>query len=177
MIWGQVNFPFFGKDFAVCTLHRPSNVDDSEQLNSLVKVLCDISSVPIVFPTHPRTQKNLYDETLQHANLHVLDPQGYLEFLYLQKEASYVVTDSGGIQEETTYLGIPCLTLRSNTERPETVEFGSNKLLGNDIAAIKEAICVVESGKWKKSRCPDYWDGKAGGRIVEILLKILSAGL
>lgn len=163
--------------YAVVTLHRPSNVDQQENLVGLVEVLIATShQLPVVFPVHPRTQGRLQQyglaERLQDAAaLRVLPPLGYNEFLCLTSQAKVVVTDSGGLQEETTALGIPCLTMRSNTERPITVEMGTSTLLGNDFGRLRECLQQVIRGQYKKGRCPELWDGRAAGRIAAILAR------
>ena len=168
-----------GDGFAVLTLHRPSNVDDRETFSRILDALEVIQrDLPILFPVHPRTRKNLATLGLQTrvdalVNLHLLDPIGYLDFLKLQASARIVLTDSGGIQEETTVLKVPCLTLRENTERPVTAEIGSNQMVGTDpdriLAAYRRALC----GDWRAPQIPPLWDGKAAERIVDILLKKL----
>ena len=158
------------KDYFLLTLHRPSNVDSIEKLEDMLRFLANLANGKvIIFPVHPRTQSKL--ENLQDLpkNIIFTEPLPYLEFAYLVKNAKAVITDSGGIQEETTYLKVPCLTLRENTERPETVTIGSNLLLGFYKDQIKEAFEKLFSGNWKKSEVPELWDGKASERIVEIL--------
>jgi len=162
--------------YAVVTLHRPANVDDLSQLQKIADSLFDISSeLPIFFPVHPRTQLKL-NEIIKNAkkekNITLLDPLGYIEFINLVKGSAAVITDSGGIQEETTYLNIPCLTLRENTERPITITEGSNTLIGYDFSYLKKCIYDILSGKYKKSSCPKFWDGHAADRIAEVLMKI-----
>jgi UDP-N-acetylglucosamine 2-epimerase (non-hydrolysing) len=163
--------------YAVVTLHRPSNVDQRESLVPLIEVLIEASAeLPIVFPIHPRTQNRLEQfglaERLRQAPaLRILPPLGYSEFLCLTSQAKVVVTDSGGLQEETTALGVPCLTMRSNTERPITVEQGTSTLLGNDYGKLRECLRQVIGGRYKKGKCPELWDGKAAGRIAAILAR------
>jgi UDP-N-acetylglucosamine 2-epimerase (non-hydrolysing) len=163
--------------YAVVTLHRPSNVDQRENLVALVDVLIETSKqLPVVFPIHPRTQNRLQqyglDERLRNAAaLHILPPLGYSEFLCLTSQAKVVVTDSGGLQEETTALGVPCLTMRSNTERPITVEMGTSTLLGSDFSRLRECLQQVIRGQYKKGQCPELWDGRAAGRIAAILAR------
>jgi len=160
--------------YAVVTLHRPSNVDDPQKLASIVKALADISrDIPIFFSVHPRTQARLA-AILQPADkgqIRLLDPLGYIEFLNLVKKATMVITDSGGLQEETTFLGLPCLTLRPNTERPITVSLGTNTLIGDDLALLKASVRDILEGNYKTGKIPDLWDGRAAARIAEILLK------
>ena len=161
--------------YAVVTLHRPSNVDHPEVLGKLVEVLIDLSTrLPVVFPIHPRTAAKLTDFGLmeklqQSSNIHCLPSIGYREFLCFTSQAKVIVTDSGGLQEESTALDIPCLTMRSNTERPITVTEGTSTLIGNDVNLLSEQLEAVLSGSYKQGRCPELWDGKASERIVEIL--------
>jgi len=158
--------------FAVLTLHRPSNVDCLGTLTGLLRAIhCVANEVPVVFPVHPRTkQKLMAAEITHHPQLCVIPPIGYLDFLCLLSKATLVLTDSGGIQEETTALGVPCLTLRENTERPVTISQGTNLLIGSDpekvVAAAREAL----TGQGKTGRLPNLWDGCAAERIVKLLL-------
>ena len=161
-----------GDRFALLTLHRPSNVDDPRKLAGILDALSDISrDVPIVFPIHPRTRESLRRiEWQAPAELHLTEPLGYLDFLALQADAAVVMTDSGGVQEETTFLGVPCLTLRPNTERPVTVTIGTNILVGDDLAKLRcEARAAVE-GRGKRGSVPPLWDGHAGERIADAVL-------
>jgi UDP-N-acetylglucosamine 2-epimerase (non-hydrolysing) len=164
-----------GARYAVLTLHRPSNVDDPVVLRGLFDALLAIEArVPIVFPVHPRTRKRLAEFGLEARigaapGLHLCEPLGYLEFLGLVADASLVLTDSGGLQEETTALGIPCLTLRENTERPVTVSEGSNTVVGVDPAVIVREATAALDGRGKAGRVPALWDGKASERIAEVL--------
>jgi len=154
--------------FVLVTLHRPSNVDAADGLAALIDCLDDLArDVPVVFPVHPRTRARL--DGSRGRRLRLVDPLGYLEFLALQSRAAVVVTDSGGIQEETTFLGVPCLTMRKNTERPVTVSLGTNELIGDDVALLRERIGVALRGGWKKGRVPPLWDGKAAERIARVL--------
>jgi UDP-N-acetylglucosamine 2-epimerase (non-hydrolysing) len=167
--WDQINLT--QKEYFVLTLHRPSNVDDSSQLKSLINTIINSSrGIPILFPVHPRTAKNLQILNIQAANLHLVEPLSYLQFNYLVKYAKGVITDSGGITEETTVMGVPCITLRTSTERPETVTIGTNELIGNNPAALPFYIDKIFDGKWKKGAIPELWDGKAAQRIVDILV-------
>jgi len=161
--------------FAVLTLHRPSNVDSIEKLGELLGAINEIaSSLPVIFPVHPRTQQRLAQAGLHsHPDLRFIAPVGYLDFLCLLSKAALVLTDSGGIQEETTALGVPCLTLRENTERPLTISQGTNLLVGTDPAKIVAAARNSLSGNGKAGRIPPLWDGQAAPRIVEILLRTL----
>ena len=160
-------------NYIVMTLHRPGNVDEEVKLKFLMNEIIDNSqNLPLIFPVHPRTAKILDGLGIKHDRLHTIDPLGYLEFNYLVENAKAVITDSGGITEETTVMGIPCMTLRDNTERPETVTIGSNELIGTDPKAIKPAMDKLFNGQWKKGSIPDLWDGKTAERIVTILTKI-----
>jgi UDP-N-acetylglucosamine 2-epimerase (non-hydrolysing) len=163
----------FDAPYALVTLHRPSNVDDPDTLRTLIQTLNEVSrDIAVVFPVHPRTRKRIQeiDEWTAHRNLRLIDPVGYVEFLALQMHATVVVTDSGGIQEETTYLGIPCLTVRTNTERPVTTTIGSNMLIGRDMDRLVVEIGRVLEGQGKKGRIPPLWDGRAARRIAEIAM-------
>jgi UDP-N-acetylglucosamine 2-epimerase (non-hydrolysing) len=157
--------------YLVLTLHRPSNVDDPVKFASLIRVI-DQSGLPVVFPVHPRTLKSLSHLSPKAQNIIATDPMSYLEFVYLLKHAKAVVTDSGGVQEETTVLRIPCITLRRNTERPETISVGTNELIGDDPSALSESLKQLATGQWKKGAIPEHWDGKAAVRIVESLVAI-----
>jgi len=159
--------------FAVLTLHRPSNVDSVEKLSELMSAIEAVAKeVPVIFPVHPRTKQRLAEGgALPHQQLRLIDPVGYLDFLCLLSKAALVLTDSGGIQEETTALGVPCLTLRENTERPITISQGTNLLVGTDPARIVSAARDILAGKSKTGRIPPLWDGNAAQRIVEILLR------
>ena len=161
------------QSFGVLTLHRPSNVDSTEKLAELIGAIDVIAQeVPIVFPVHPRTQQRLSQGDIKHhPQLRLIQPLGYLDFLCLLSKATLALTDSGGIQEETTALGVPCLTLRENTERPVTVSQGTNALVGTDPSKIVAAAEQILRGDRKKGRMPPLWDGNAAARIVEILLR------
>jgi UDP-N-acetylglucosamine 2-epimerase (non-hydrolysing) len=165
--------------YAAVTLHRPSNVDNAETFSRILDVLDEVQrDLPILFPIHPRTRNNLARLGLQErieamGNLRLLDPIGYLDFLKLTANAKIVLTDSGGIQEETTILGVPCLTLRDNTERPITAEVGSNQIVGTDPATILDAYRKVMSGTFRQAQIPPLWDGHAAERIAEILVEKL----
>lgn len=161
------------RSFAVLTLHRPSSVDDPRTLRALLDAVSDISrEVPIVFPVHPRTRRRLQDVPVVMASgsLRPIEPLPYLDFVHVMANAVCVLTDSGGIQEETTALGVPCLTLRTSTERPITVTEGTNRLVGLAPEAIAEAWHDVRSGRWPAGRLPALWDGRAAERIVKALL-------
>ena len=161
------------RPFAVLTLHRPSNVDDPATLRSLLHALDEVASLlPVVFPVHPRTRQRLAGLGVQtHPQLRLSPPVGYLDFLCLMSRAKVVLTDSGGIQEETTALNVPCLTLRDNTERPVTVTEGTNHIVGQDPAKIVGAVRSILAGNTKQGRVPRLWDGHAAERIVGILLQ------
>lgn len=160
-------------EYLVMTLHRPANVDEEGKLKELIgEITAHSQDLPLVFPVHPRTAKILESMGISHPRLHMIDPSGYLEFNYLVEKAKAVVTDSGGITEETTVMGVPCMTLRDNTERPETITIGTNELLGTDPKAIKPAMEKLFSGEWKKGGIPELWDGKTAERIVAVLLKL-----
>jgi len=153
--------------YFVMTLHRPANVDEQKKLKRLVDNIAEgAGGEKIIFPVHPRTKKILDEIGITQQNIIYTEPLGYLEFIYLIKHARAVVTDSGGITEETTVLNIPCLTLRDNTERPETVTEGTNELIGTDPEAVKPALDLLMSGGWKKGTTPQKWDGRTSVRIV-----------
>lgn len=158
--------------FGLVTLHRPATVDAPEVLLPILETLNEISKdLPIVFPIHPRTLAKLGSKGSHYLpSLKIVDPLPYLDFLALQKHATVVITDSGGIQEETTFLGVPCLTLRDNTERPITVSIGTNTVIGREPAAIKSTVGKVLQGSQKKGAIPPLWDGKASERIAKILV-------
>lgn len=177
------NLGIESKEYAVLTLHRPSNVDNKKSLSQIIKALKVISQkIPIIFPLHPRTEKQIknfgYEGYFNFikppistliSGINCIKPLGYLDFLHLVKNAKFVLTDSGGIQEETTVLGIPCLTLRDTTERPITVESGTNTLVFNDTKKIIAESYKILEGKYKKGSCPEEWDGKTAERIVKVL--------
>ncbi|BAP87977.1 UDP-N-acetylglucosamine 2-epimerase [Burkholderiales bacterium GJ-E10] len=159
--------------YGVVTLHRPSNVDRAEDLGAIVAILNRVAAVaPLVWPIHPRTQAKLEQFGLSDRlapGIVRLPPQGYLEMVGLMKDAAFVLTDSGGIQEETTALGVPCLTLRDNTERPITVEQGTNTLVARDAAVVLAAVQDIVAHGGKRGRAPEYWDGQAAPRIARHL--------
>jgi UDP-N-acetylglucosamine 2-epimerase (non-hydrolysing) len=158
--------------YALVTLHRPSNVDDPGTLRGILEALSDIAAdIPVIFPVHPRTRQVMLDLGTGNlsSGMHFVDPIGYLEFLALQRKATLIITDSGGIQEETTFLRVPCLTVRENTERPVTVELGTNILVGRDLVKLRAEARKVLAGQAKKGAIPPLWDGKAGERIADIL--------
>jgi UDP-N-acetylglucosamine 2-epimerase (non-hydrolysing) len=157
--------------FALVTLHRPSNVDDPQTLAALLAALAEIArELPVVFPMHPRTRRRAADAGLDVRGIRVTDPLTYLEFLALQRHATMVITDSGGIQEETTFLGVPCLTMRENTERPITVTVGTNQLIGRDTDRLKAQAAAILAGKAKRGSVPELWDGHAAERIARELV-------
>ena len=161
------------KEYIVLTLHRPANVDEAEKLKALMAEIVDnVQGLPVIFPIHPRTAKIFSELNIKADNLHIVDPMGYLEFNYLVKYAKAVITDSGGITEETTVMGIPCITLRDNTERPETCTIGTNELIGTNPKAIKPTLDKLFSGNWKEGDVPDRWDGKTAERIVKVISEL-----
>jgi UDP-N-acetylglucosamine 2-epimerase (non-hydrolysing) len=168
--------------FAVATFHRPSNVDDPESLLHLVDTLRALCArLPVVLPLHPRTRARaaaygLMEKLLGLPGLRLTEPLGYLDFLGLVRRSRLVVTDSGGIQEETTYLGIPCLTMRENTERPITVDVGTNVLVGSDRALLLKTVDDVMENRFKSGRVPELWDGRTAERIMATLLSQLGSG-
>lgn len=167
--------------YGVVTLHRPSNVDEPEVLKRLLSVLSEVAQqLPLVFAMHPRTRANIerfgLADVLDARCVAVLPPQGYLEMVGLMMGASLVLTDSGGLQEETTALGVPCLTMRENTERPITVEQGTNTMVGIDVQAIRDGVAEILAGRGKRGRVPEYWDGHAAERIAADLWQWLASG-
>ena len=188
-IWDELGLK--EKQYIVMTMHRPGNVDEESHLKAMMEqIITNVRGLPIVFPIHPRTALRLREllnersqtssmsaiESLNDANkwanLHIVEPMGYLEFNYLVERAKAVVTDSGGITEETTVMGVPCITLRDNTERPETCTVGTNELIGTNPDAIKPAMDKLFAGKWKKGAIPELWDGHTAARIIEILARL-----
>ena len=171
------NLGLAGKDYAVLTLHRPSNVDEENIFGGLLDALISISEkLPVIFPVHPRTRVNIekfgFSERVADSNMRLIEPLGYLDFMNLYSSAKLVLTDSGGLQEETTALGIPCLTLRENTERPITIELGTNVLVGTNAEKIKHAAFeILENSDRKDARIPPLWDGHAAERICDALLE------
>lgn len=162
------------QQYILVTLHRPSNVDDPKSLQSIIRNLQEISkSIPVIFPVHPRTKKMIAENELNiinNVNFHLIEPLGYLDFLGLMKNAATVITDSGGIQEETTYLDIPCITIRENTERPITVSLGTNQLIGKDYYKIQNLVNNAVNREKRSNTIPPLWDGKASERIAETLI-------
>ncbi len=171
------------KQYIVMTMHRPANVDEENHLRAMMEQIIDnVHGLPVIFPIHPRTAKilkelmseGMNELTIEERfpNLHIVEPLGYLEFNYLVERAKAVVTDSGGITEETTVMGVPCITLRDNTERPETCTVGTNELIGTNPEAIKPALDKLFAGEWKKGAIPELWDGHAAERIIAILAEL-----
>ena len=177
-IWDELKLQ--EKQFVVMTMHRPANVDEENHLRAMMEQIIDnVHGLPVIFPIHPRTAKLFYGLWGNEAelakrlpNLHIVEPMGYLEFNYLVERAKAVVTDSGGITEETTVMGVPCITLRDNTERPETCTLGTNELIGTKPEAIKPALDKLFAGEWKKGAIPELWDGHTAERIIDILAKL-----
>jgi UDP-N-acetylglucosamine 2-epimerase (non-hydrolysing) len=165
--------------YAILTLHRPSNVDEKATLEKLLRTVAEINQrIPVVFPLHPRTQARIDSFGLGGLieNLKLMPPTGYLEMLGLMQDARFVMTDSGGIQEETTALGVPCLTLRENTERPVTINEGTNTLVGTDMERLRQAVDEIFFSGGKAGRVPEYWDGKAAVRIAAVIRQWLLGG-
>lgn len=176
-VWDEAYLKMY--DYLVLTLHRPGNVDNEQQLKILLETISEAArDLKVIFPVHPRTSRKITklfnNSTLTTHNLILIEPLGYLEFNYLVKNAKAVITDSGGITEETTVLGVPCITIRDNTERPETVTIGTNELIGTNPTAIKPALNKLISGNWKKGSIPDLWDGNAAKRIVDNLMRLFN---
>jgi UDP-N-acetylglucosamine 2-epimerase (non-hydrolysing) len=162
----------FPHRYALVTLHRPSNVDDAQVLKRIVECMVGVSAeLGVVFPVHPRTRQRIREFGTDTTNLHLLEPMPYVDFLGLQAKAAVVITDSGGIQEETTYLGVPCLTLRHNTERPVTTEIGTNILVGNDTAKLRSELSKILAGNGKRGAIPPLWDGQASERIADVIVR------
>ena len=166
-------FGMDGTEYVVMTLHRPSNVDDRLVLQEILQAVQDISeSMPVIFPIHPRTAQRIREfelDSMVHGGVRLSEPLGYLEFLSLMSGAKFVMTDSGGLQEETTILAVPCLTIRENTERPVTISEGTNVLVGTNRERILEEARKILARNWKTPQVPEYWDGKAADRIAAIL--------
>ena len=164
------------KQYFVLTLHRPNNVDEQEKLVAMLNAISEgTRGRKVIFPVHPRTAKMLKELDSELPGFVYAEPMGYLEFNYLVKNCMAVITDSGGITEEATVMGVPCLTLRDTTERPETVTVGTNELVGTDPSKLKPVLDRVFSGQWKKGGIPEKWDGKTGERIVAHLDRLLSS--
>lgn len=173
--WSELGLE--GKRYFVLTLHRPANVDQEQKLKELISTIVrEARGAPVVFPVHPRTAKVIEAAGISADNLYLVPPLPYLEFNYLVANAFAVITDSGGITEETTVLGIPCLTLRDNTERPETVTMGTNELVGTDPANLPPVMRRLFEGNWKQHQIPPMWDGAAGVRIASSIAQLVSKG-
>jgi UDP-N-acetylglucosamine 2-epimerase (non-hydrolysing) len=169
--WNELNLK--DKGYFVLTLHRPANVDEQEKLDLFLKTIAEgARNLPVVFPIHPRTRVVFEKSAASFPNIHLVDPLGYLEFNYLVKNSKAVITDSGGITEETTVLSVPCMTLRDNTERPETVTEGTNELVGTNPENLKPYLDKLFAGQWKKGGIPALWDGKTSPRIVDHLITL-----
>ncbi|MBU1568738.1 MAG: UDP-N-acetylglucosamine 2-epimerase (non-hydrolyzing) [Proteobacteria bacterium] len=165
------------QQYLVLTMHRPANVDEIEKLRAFIFAITkNVQGLPVIFPIHPRTAGVLENSGINHANLIVINPLGYLEFNYLVSRSKAVITDSGGITEETTVMGIPCMTLRDNTERPETCTLGTNKLVGTNPDNIGPALEELFAGNWQVGSIPDLWDGNAGERIVNHFIVLQKNG-
>lgn len=165
--------------YIVVTLHRPSNVDESDRALELLRIISEAAKgLPIVFPVHPRTARALKGSGLNGslANVVAVPPQAYHQFNWLVRNSMGVITDSGGISEETTFLGIPCMTLRETTERPETIEIGTNLLIGKDMDLLRRSVEALTQGRWKTGQIPDKWDGRSGERIVTVLDELAKSG-
>lgn len=159
------------KNYFVMTMHRPANVDQEQSLKAMIDAILEgTEGLPIIFPVHPRTAKNLQNLGIDAPNLHMCEPLGYLEFNYLVKNAKGVITDSGGVTEETSVMNVPCVTLRNNTERAETIHLGTNELVGTDPAKLKPYLQKIMRGEWKQYQGIPLWDGKTAERIVDILI-------
>jgi UDP-N-acetylglucosamine 2-epimerase (non-hydrolysing) len=168
-VWETLNL--IAQNYLVMTMHRPANVDEEAKLKAFIESIDqNTQGMPVIFPIHPRTKGILEKSGITMQHIHLVEPLGYLEFNYLVKHAKGVLTDSGGITEETTVMNVPCITLRDNTERPETINQGTNELIGTDPKKIKPALDQLLSGQWKKGQIPEKWDGKAAERIVEVLV-------
>lgn len=171
-VWNEVGLE--ARQYFVVTLHRPANVDEEPGLARLLAAIVHgARGLPVVFPVHPRTAKVLEAVELEFPDLRMIEPLSYLEFNYLVEHSMAVITDSGGITEETTVMGVPCMTLRDSTERPETVTVGTNELLGTNPSALEPAFEKLFAGNWKKGSIPEKWDGKTAERIVAVLEEVL----
>jgi UDP-N-acetylglucosamine 2-epimerase (non-hydrolysing) len=171
-LWNELRLVPGG--YCVVTLHRPSNVDDEDALFRILQAISEhTAGLPVVFPVHPRTASRLKAIERRLPNVHDVEPLGYLEFNHLVKHAKCVITDSGGVTEEATVMGVPCLTMRDNTERPETITLGTNELIGSDPSGLGPALARLMAGQWKKGTIPEKWDGHAAERIVDKLEWIL----
>jgi UDP-N-acetylglucosamine 2-epimerase (non-hydrolysing) len=170
--WSSLNLE--SGRYCVLTLHRPANVDEQPQLRRWLNAISNgMRGLPVIFPVHPRTARQLRQFDAEIPGLHYVEPQGYREFNYLVQHAKGVLTDSGGVTEEATVMGVPCLTLRDSTERPETVTIGTNELIGTNPANLAPALARLLAGQWKQGRIPEKWDGQAASRIVAELERLL----
>ena len=161
------------QDYFVLTMHRPANVDETEKLQEFLNTIdSNVNGCPVLFPVHPRTAIILKDMGLEFNSIHQIPPMSYLEFNYLVQHAKCVITDSGGITEETTVMGVPCMTLRDNTERPETIITGTNELIGTNPQKLIPALKTLFNGDWKKGSVPRFWDGKTADRIIKNLIDL-----
>lgn len=171
IFWDDLNLT--SKNYYLLTLHRPSNVDDGSSFIELLnQIIEEAGEVPVIFPVHPRTQQILAETQNEFKNLHFVEPQGYLNFIYLLKNSNAILTDSGGITEEASILNVPCITFRNSTERPETCDLGTNVLVANDKEKISQAFEKLKKDKWKETQNIPLWDGKASERIISTLLRI-----
>jgi UDP-N-acetylglucosamine 2-epimerase (non-hydrolysing) len=161
------------KEFILITLHRPSNVDNDYAFDKIIEgISVAAEDIPIIYPVHPRIKVRLLEQEKKPKNLHIVDSLPYLQFNWLLQNSMGVVTDSGGITEEATFMGIPCITMRENTERPETVEVGTNVLIGQNTTELSKLLSKIKNREWKDAKVPHLWDGHAGRRILEVLLTI-----
>lgn len=166
-------FNLKNQQYFVLTMHRPANVDEQDKLQAFMQeIISNVNELPIIFPVHPRTKSIMDELDIKAPNLIMVEPMGYLEFNYIVKNSMAVITDSGGITEETTIMGVPCLTLRDNTERPETIELGTNELVGTNPKNLKPYLDKLFEGSWKKGTIPELWDGQAASRIVNAFLNL-----
>ena len=167
-IWDELKLQ--NKEYCIITLHRPANVDQEQKLKEIIsEIIVSSKNLPLIFPMHPRTAEIFKSLNITNPRLHILKPLSYLEFNYLVERSKVVITDSGGITEETTVMGVPCMTLRDNTERPETISEGTNELIGTDPKSISPAFKKLISNNWKVGKIPELWDGKTSERIIDIL--------
>lgn len=170
-LWQDLNLK--KGNYIMITLHRPSNVDNKSKLKDLInEIIYGSKNLPVIFPVHPRTNKIIHDSKISYPNLKLVSPMSYLEFNYLVKNSFAMITDSGGITEETTIMGIPCLTIRDNTERPETVFIGTNELVGSNPKNLRKYMKKLFNGGWKKGSVPELWDGNTSKRIIDIIISI-----
>jgi UDP-N-acetylglucosamine 2-epimerase (non-hydrolysing) len=168
-VWDELSLK--PQNYFVLTLHRPANVDEEDKLTTFLETIAEgARGLPVIFPIHPRTKKIFEKSAANFENIHLVDPLGYLEFNYLVKHSKAMITDSGGITEETTVMGVPCMTLRDNTERPETITIGTNELVGTNPENLKPYLETLFAGNWKKGQIPRLWDGNTSSRIVDHLL-------